>query len=281
MAGEGCELVRRGNKRQAGKGGKLCGDGFGKTVRGVQPGAHGGAALGQLAHRRQGRANGALGVVELGDISREFLAEGDRRGIHHMGAAGFHQVLMAHCQFGQPRRQLDDRRQQLVLYRLGSRDVHGGGEAVVGALRAVDVIVGVHWRFAATALAGQFVGPTGDHFVDVHVALSATAGLPDDEWKLVVQLPVEHFVGGLFDQSGDIRRKVSVAVVDPGCGFFDQCQGMQNRQRHALLADGKVDQRALRLGTPVGLVRNFDLPQAVSFDTAHAALTPLWSEFAV
>ncbi|MNM89023.1 hypothetical protein D3C81_1012470 [compost metagenome] len=67
MAGEGGELVRCSDERQPGQRGQLGGDGFGEAVRGIQPGADGGAALGQFADRRQGRTDGALGIVELGD----------------------------------------------------------------------------------------------------------------------------------------------------------------------------------------------------------------------
>ena len=84
-------------------------------------------------------------------------------------------------------------------------------------------------------------------------------------------LAVEHFVGGLFDQAGDVGGQVAVAVVDPCRGFLDQRQGVQYRQRHAFVADGEVDQRALRLSAPVGLIRDFNLAQAVGFDTAHHA----------
>ncbi|MNZ88870.1 hypothetical protein D3C78_1077720 [compost metagenome] len=168
-----------------------------------------------------------------------------------------------------------------MLDGLGGSDVHGGGEAIVGALRAIDMVVWVYRNLAATALAGQLVGAPGNHFIDIHIALGAAASLPDDEWKLVIELAVEHFIGSLLDQPGNVGRQVAVAVVDACGGFFDHRQGMQNGQGHAFLADGEVDQRALRLGTPIGLLRNFDLAQAVSFDTAHTALTPLWSEFAV
>jgi len=93
-------------------------------------------------------------------------------------------------------------------------------------------------------------------------------------------LAVEHFVGGLFYQAGDVGGQVAVAVVDPGRGFLDQGQGMQDRQGHAFLADGEVDQRALRLSAPVSVVRDFDLAQAVGFDTAHRAHS-CWSVCAV
>ncbi|MNM89022.1 hypothetical protein D3C81_1012460 [compost metagenome] len=182
---------------------------------------------------------------------------------------------MARRQFGQARGQLGDRRQQFVVYRLGGGDVHRRREAVVGALRAVDVIVGVHGRLAAAPLASQFVGPPGDHLVDVHVALGAAAGLPHHQRELIVVLAIEDFVGGLFDQPGDVGWQVTVAVVDPRGGFLDQCQGVQHRERHAFLANGEIDQRALGLRAPVGVFRNFDRAQAVCLDTAHAAFTPL------
>ncbi|MNL07216.1 hypothetical protein D3C87_1278860 [compost metagenome] len=143
-----------------------------------------------------------------------------------MRTAGLDQFNVAGGQLGQPAGQFADRRQQVLLHRLDGRDVHGGGEAVVGALGAIDVIVGVHRGLAATGVAGQLVGATGDHFVDVHVALGAAAGLPDHQRKLVVMVAGEHFVGRLLDQAGDIGGHVAVAIIDPRRGFLDQRQGM-------------------------------------------------------
>ncbi|MCY1383481.1 hypothetical protein D9M69_716100 [compost metagenome] len=95
MAGEGGELVRRGDERQAGKGRQFRGDGFTEAVGRVQPGANRRTALGQFTDRRQRTADRPFGVIELGDERREFLAKGDRRGIHHVGAAGLDQFHMA------------------------------------------------------------------------------------------------------------------------------------------------------------------------------------------
>ncbi|MNV44414.1 hypothetical protein D3C71_1361730 [compost metagenome] len=238
-------------------------------MRRIQPGADRRTALGQFTHRWQGAADCPFGVVELRDERRDFLAEGDRRGIHHVRAAGLDQFHVARRQLRQTARQLANRRQQVLLHGLDSGDVHGGGEAVIGALGAIDVIVGVNRRLAAAWVAGQFVGATGDHFIDVHVALGTAAGLPDHQRELIVMLAFEHFVGGLLDQPGDVGRQIAVAVVDPGRGFLDQRQAMQHRQRHAFVANGKVDQRALRLSAPVGFIRDFNLAKAVGFDTAH------------
>ncbi|MNJ54621.1 hypothetical protein D3C77_500700 [compost metagenome] len=222
-----------------------------------------------MQDRRQGGADGLVGVVELGDEGGQLLAEGDRRGVHHMGAAGLHQVGMAGGLLGQPTGELGQRRQQLVVYGAHGAQVHGGGEAVVGALRAVDMIVGMHRAFAAALAAGQFVGASGDHLVDVHVALRAAAGLPDHQRELVVVLAGQHFVGGLLDQPGHLGGQLADAVIDPRGGFLDQRQGMQHRQRHAFLANGEIDQRALGLRAPVGIVRDFHGAQAIGFGAAH------------
>src|SRR5690606_35529244 len=118
----------------------------------------------------------------------QLLGEGDGGGVNQVGATGLHQLGMAQRLLGQAAAQFGHGRQQVLLHRPGGGDVHGGGETVVGALRAVDVVVGVH-RALATALAGgDLVGPTGDHLVDVNVALGAAAGLPDHQGKLVIML---------------------------------------------------------------------------------------------
>ena len=100
--------------------------------------------------------------------------------------------------------------------------MHGGWEAVIGALRAIDVVVGVYGGFAAPAFAGQFVGASGDHFIGVHVALCAAAGLPDRQRELIIVLSLKDFIGGLFDQAGDVSGQIAIAIIDPCCSLFDE-----------------------------------------------------------
>ncbi|MNN71572.1 hypothetical protein D3C81_1875240 [compost metagenome] len=95
MAGEGGELVGRADEQLFGQLAQLAGHGLGEALRRIQSGAHGGAALGQLADRRQGGVQRPVGVVELGDEGRQLLAEGDRRGVHQVGAAGLDKRGMA------------------------------------------------------------------------------------------------------------------------------------------------------------------------------------------
>ncbi|MNQ74270.1 hypothetical protein D3C85_890240 [compost metagenome] len=258
MTGQGGKLVGRADQRQAAQGREFGGDGYGKALGRVESGTDGSTALGQFANRRQGGTDRPLGMLELGDEGREFLAESDRGGIHHVGAAGLQQFAVASGLLGEPCGQFGQGRQQVMLHGAGRGDVHGRGEAVVGALRAVDVVIRVYRALAATWATGEFVGAAGDHFVDVHIALGTTAGLPDRQRELRVVLASQHLVGGLFDQAGDVQRQVADAGIDPRSGFLDQGQGMQHGQRHALLADGEIDQRTLGLRAPVGCCRYFD-----------------------
>ena len=152
--------------------------------------------------------------------------------------------------------------------------VHRGGEAVVGGLALVDVIVGVDRRFAA-ALAGEdLVGAPGDHLVDVHVGLGAAAGLPDHQRELIVQSAMRDFLGGFLDGIGKLRVQ-TVLAVDPRGGLLDQRHGMHDRHRHSLgRAERKVLDTALGLRAPIGVCGDFDVSDAVGFAARVHGLSP-------
>ena len=62
----------------------------GEAGGGVEPGAGGGAAEGHLAHARQRGADALGRLADLGGVAAELLAEGDRGGVHQVGAPGLH-----------------------------------------------------------------------------------------------------------------------------------------------------------------------------------------------
>ncbi len=170
---------------------------------------------------------------------------------------------------GEPVRELGDRRQQLVVHRARGGDVHRGREAVVRALAAIDVVVGMHRRLAAAALPGELVGASGDDLVDVHVGLRAAAGLPHHERKLRVMTSGEDLVGRLFDPLGELPGELAAAGVHARRRLLDQRECMDDGERHAFVADGEVEQRALGLCAPVGLGGDFDRAEAVGFGAGH------------
>ena len=67
-----------------------------------------------------------------------------------------------------------------VVDRGDCSNVHRGGEGVVAALAHVHVVVRSHRLLAAQLAAEQLDGAVGQDLVDVHIALGARTGLPDD-----------------------------------------------------------------------------------------------------
>src|SRR3546814_13053503 len=67
--------------------GDLGGEGFGKAVDGVEAGADRGAALGKLQQALGGALQALDAVGDLNGVAGEFLAEGQRRCVHQVGAA--------------------------------------------------------------------------------------------------------------------------------------------------------------------------------------------------
>src|ERR1700730_13189309 len=143
--------------------------------------------------------------------------------------------------------------------------MHGGGKSVVGRLRHVDVIIGVNWFFVAYYSAGKLDGPIGDDFVDVHVGLRATAGLPDAQREMVVQFARNDFISGLDDQLGLFCWKLAEVLIDERRGFFEDAEGADELGGHSVFADGKVNQRARSLGAVVTVGGNFHFAHAVGF----------------
>ena len=60
----------------------------------------------------------------------------------------------------------------------------------------------MHRLLGAELAAQHFVGPIGDHLVEVHVGLGAGPGLPDHQRKMPVELAVDHLARGADNGAG-------------------------------------------------------------------------------
>jgi hypothetical protein len=148
---------------------------------------------------------------------------GEARGVHLEGAAQGRQ-----------------RGEQPSLHLVGHGDVHHRGEHVVGGLRAVHVVVGVHRGARAEGRPGELVGAVGDHLVGVHVRLGAAAGLPDHQGEVVVEVAGDDLVGGAGDERGAGRVEEPEGDGWPRGGLLHHPEGAQHGRREALAADAKV-----------------------------------------
>ena len=252
VGGDGLELVLGGPEGKPGERGD-----FGREARieaglGVEPGADGGAALGERAEPGQRGTHALDAVLHLRRVAGELLAEGKRRRVLEMGPADLDDIGEG-LRFRRKRLvQMLERRQQQVMALLHGGDVHRGREGIVGRLTAVDVVVRVHRRLLAHRLAENLAGSVCDHLVGVHVALGARAGLPDDQGEVVVERARDDLACGRIDYRADLGIEQARFDVHPRRRLLDDAERPDQRWRHALAADLEVLQAALRLSTPVG-----------------------------
>ena len=204
-------------------------------------------------------------VVKLGNVAGKFLPQSQRGGVLQVGAADFHDRREFFGFFIQRVAQgFDGRNQQAVDFNRGG-DVDGGGEAVVGRLRVVDVVVGMHGLVRRQACASDFVGAVGEHFVHVHIGLRARAGLPHHQRELAVELARQHVVGSLHNQIRLLLLDAPERGVHLRGGFFHQRHRVNHRLRQGFAADFEILAAALGLRAPIGFGRDFYIAHGVVF----------------
>src|SRR5258706_7171296 len=129
-------------KRQAGEIGNLAGGALGKFGMGVEAGADGGAADGEIVEAVERDGDASAIAIEHIDVAGKFLAEGERRGVLQMGAADFDDVReFPGLGVERVAKRFDGGHEAARRFRSGG-DLHGCGEGV--ALGLWDVYM-VSW----------------------------------------------------------------------------------------------------------------------------------------
>ena len=182
-----------------------------------------------------------------------------------MRPAGLNDVVVLLLQTFKGRNQTVDRGKNVCLQRFDCRDVHGGGEGVVGRLGHIDVVVRMQELSAC-----QLVCAVGDDLIGVHVRLCAGAGLPDDEREVLVKLAGDDFVAGRFND-GELLGGHFLGLqrmVCAGGGLFSNAEGTRDFTRHGFQpnADGKILVAALGLCAPVFVGGDTNLTHGVVFN---------------
>jgi hypothetical protein len=167
------------------------------------------------------------------------------------------------------------RRKQTIVEFLRRRDVHDGGEAVVGRLAAIDVVVGMDGVLRAELSAEHLDGAVGDHLVGVHVRLRARPGLEHDQREVVVELAGDDFVRRRDDQLGEVGFELTQLGVRLRRRPLQDPERAHDRPPHheGGPADREVVQAALGLRAPVAVRLDHDRSQAVGLDAcAHVGI---------
>ncbi|KAI1693803.1 hypothetical protein DdX_20443 [Ditylenchus destructor] len=227
--------------------------------------AHCGAADRELADTAVERAlDPRAAAHQLRSIAREFLPQRQRGRVLGVGTADLDDMVPGFCLGGERSGQLLQRRQQQIARRQHRRDVQRGREAVVGRLAHIDVIVGMDRRLAP-ACPQLLVGIAGDHFVDVHVGLGARSGLPDHQWKLIVELPRHDRLRRVFDRRDDLGLQAMLRVHPRRCLLHDRL-GANDADRHPLCQpEREILDASLRLRPPIGVRGYLDRANRIGF----------------
>ena len=168
-----------------------------------------------------------------------------------------------------------ERGNQIPLDRPCHGHVNGRGKHVVSALPHVDVIVGMDGLVGLKAVAaGKFDRPVRDHFVGIHVARRARAGLKDVDRKLGVELPLGHFAARLPERLHLLGREWAAPragqlpqlAVSRGRGQLHQPQGVNQRGGQSPTGDRKILDGPLRLGAVISLGRDAHVPHRITLN---------------
>ena len=257
------ELIGRGHEGVAAQLRELAGHPHRELGVGIEAGPHRGSAQGQLGEVGQGGLDVLDAVVELGDVARELLAQGQGGGVLQMRPADLHDVgegLGLHVQRVSEVAQV---RNDVVDEGLHRGHAHGGGEDVVRRLAVVDVVVGVDQPFLAALAPEDLAGPVGQDLVHVHVALGAAPGLPDHERELVVVSPRQHLVGRGHDRLPLLLVEDLQVHVHEGGRLLHEREGVEDEDGQPLARDPEVVERALRLRSPEPVGRHLDGSEGV------------------
>ena len=204
-------------------------------------------------------------VLHLRGPAARLLPQGDRHGVHEVGAARGHNVGPVGFAAAQRGGEVLERGHDVGGQRLGGGEVDRGREDVVGRLRRVDVVVGVHVRPAA-------VREGGDHLVGVHVGAGARAGLEDVDGEVVVVLARGDLVGGRGDRVRHGPVEHADVLVDARRGRLDQPQRADLRPLQPAAGDREVLDGPLGLGPPQRFGGHLHLAHRVALDPEAALL---------
>jgi hypothetical protein len=187
---------------------------LGEALEGVETGADSGTTLSEVAQTGESGLDTQNTVLELSNVARELLAEGQGSGILQVGAADLDDLVESLLLLVHGILEALQGREELLLELENGGNVHGGGEGVVGRGGHVDVVVGVDGLLGAHVAAQHLDGAVGDDLVGVHVGLGAGTGLPDDQREVFVELAGCDLGGGLLDGLTDLcvcaEREASV-----------------------------------------------------------------------
>lgn len=257
------ELVGRGLELSASQLADLLSNSLIESLVGVQAGTDSSAALSQQPQIGEAVLNTLDVAVELGDVSGEFLAEGERSSVLQVSSTNLDDLFELLNLLLQRISQALQRGKKSLFEFEDCGNVHDGGEGIVGGRGSVNVVVGMDRLFGAHLATEDLNCTVRDDLVGIHVGLCAGTGLPDDQGEVVHHLSRCNLSSSLLDGLSDrrvcrIQRSVDARIFSSSRALFtkskfhvDSCgssledtEGLDDRLRHAItrLVDVEIRQ---------------------------------------
>ncbi len=186
-----------------------------------------------------------------------------------MRTAGLHDVLEIHALLREGITQQFHTGQGHFNRELVRCNVHRRRIRIVAALALVHIVVRVqHLLLIGELAAVQHVCPIGHHFIHVHVALGAAAGLPDHQGELIVQRTGKDLIAHITNEVALFLGKLAELQIGKRRSLLQVRERMHDLQRHAARRpDLEIVAAALRLRAPVLVGGDLHLAHGVLFDT--------------
>src|SRR5713226_3252119 len=134
------------------------------------------------------------------------------------------------------------------------------------------MIVWVHRSLASEGRSRKLAAAVGDHFIYVHVELSAASRHPHMKRKHVFVPAGKDLVANLHDQGVRLFGELLRGAIDGGSGLLQCGVGRNHLTRDQVLTDAEVLKGALRLSAPEFVSWNLNLAEAVRFLTDSLGL---------
>ncbi len=237
-----------------------------KPIGALRAGSDRRASLRQNVETRQRILDARDAVVNLAAEDVEGLAHGHRHRVHQVSAADLDDIGECDRLAGEFGVQFRQSRKQPVTQFQRCRKMHDGRKAVIRRLRAIDVVVRVNRRLGSKRLSEDFVGPVGDHFVDVHVGLGAGTGLPDRQREMIVEQALANLRRRRLDRLGECCVEHAKPPIGADRGNLLQTEGVNEAGRKMLLADIEDAECTLGLRAPIAIGGYFDGAKGVVLD---------------
>ena len=166
-----------------------------EVLRRVQPRADSSPAQSKIGEGSEGRFDHLPVILQGGAPAADLLGEEDGHRVLQVRAAGLHDTAVLILQRPEGAADEVDGGQQAISDLQDRRDMHGGGESVVGTLGHVDMVVGVKKLFPC-----QLVSAVGNDLVHIHIGLGAASRLPYRQGEVAGKLSFPDLLRDSGDQ---------------------------------------------------------------------------------